>query len=279
VTLLNSVFFKRPRVVFVDLLLLAMNSHTMDSSALKCGACQKAFSHARNLKRHVQTAHEKKGDGFKCEKCGRGFTRKEKLVIHNGKCNPEKYKCRVCPSAFGWKKDLRIHTLATHGRKSFECKKCTKKSNRPRNRDVRTKIGSERSPTTSADSDGPASAAVAASAERRNIKVKCKDCTKEFQTTTLLKRHIATMHEKIKIKCKFCGKECSRQDVLKNHFKICKAAPADAANKKIKLKCECCGKEYGKGVRTTLTTAGSLDPAAPEPDAAVANPDGCSYPL
>ena len=47
----------------------------------KCDTCGKVFSHARNLKVHVQTVHQGQKD-FKCDTCGKAFGHASHLKRH-----------------------------------------------------------------------------------------------------------------------------------------------------------------------------------------------------
>ena len=52
-----------------------------------CKVCLVEFSTKSNLNRHLKTKHDKNFIGFKCDSCGKNFTRRHHLNLHKQKCS------------------------------------------------------------------------------------------------------------------------------------------------------------------------------------------------
>lgn len=84
-----------------------------DTSAFTCQVCQKTFSTARMMKRHVKCHSETKR--YSCEHCGKGFNDtfdlKRHIRTHTG---VRPYKCTLCAKAFTQRCSLESHQKKIH---------------------------------------------------------------------------------------------------------------------------------------------------------------------
>ncbi|XP_016084190.1 putative transcription factor Ovo-like 1 [Sinocyclocheilus grahami] len=83
------------------------------ASVLSCQVCQKTFTTARMLKRHVKCHSETKK--YSCEHCGKGFNDafdlKRHVRTHTG---VRPYKCTLCVKAFTQRCSLESHLRKIH---------------------------------------------------------------------------------------------------------------------------------------------------------------------
>uniref|UniRef100_A0A8C1J5V9 Ovo-like zinc finger 1b n=2 Tax=Cyprinus carpio TaxID=7962 RepID=A0A8C1J5V9_CYPCA len=83
------------------------------ASVLSCQVCQKTFTSARMLKRHVKRHSETKK--YSCEHCGKGFNDafdlKRHVRTHTG---VRPYKCTLCVKAFTQRCSLESHLRKIH---------------------------------------------------------------------------------------------------------------------------------------------------------------------
>ena len=69
--------------------------HTCEE--IKCDICGKKFSHIGTRNRHIRSVHG--NVGYKCDRCSKGFSRKDILAKHLDGCQGG-YKCEVCGQVF-----------------------------------------------------------------------------------------------------------------------------------------------------------------------------------
>ena len=95
----------------------------------ECLICPSKFALMKNLKRHVETVHEKKKP-FQCSICPSKFAEKialkrHILSVHKGK---RSYHCSFCPAKFNLNENLNRHYAKVHEKKNpNECSICFKK--------------------------------------------------------------------------------------------------------------------------------------------------------
>lgn len=96
----------RKREVFVQ----HMNMHNK-LKTFSCPNCPKKFVYKSSLKFHMKECSENLNIPlYKCDKCGRGFIRREHYIGHmNVHNNVKTYTCPYCPKKFAHKSSLRFH--------------------------------------------------------------------------------------------------------------------------------------------------------------------------
>ena len=65
----------------------------------KCKSCDKLFTHAVDLNKHIHTIHESHKD-YKCESCGKSFSQAGNLKRHIVDEGHKNYKCEFCGKSF-----------------------------------------------------------------------------------------------------------------------------------------------------------------------------------
>ena len=102
---------------------------TFENKENSCNICNKVFSRAAELKRHVIAVHEQLKQ-FVCEICEAEFTcrkylRNHKKFVHE---NVESHKCDLCNKSYSRKSELVKHKMSFHEKLlRFECDQCDKK--------------------------------------------------------------------------------------------------------------------------------------------------------
>ncbi|XP_069697090.1 zinc finger protein 37 homolog isoform X3 [Periplaneta americana] len=91
----------------------------------KCDLCEKYFSHAASLKRHV--LKHTSNTSYKCNICGRSFFDEDHLNRHTRVHTGEKaFKCDVCGMCFSQPSYIIRHKRRHTGEKPFKCDVCGK---------------------------------------------------------------------------------------------------------------------------------------------------------
>ncbi|XP_026576861.1 oocyte zinc finger protein XlCOF26-like isoform X2 [Pseudonaja textilis] len=94
----------------------------------KCAMCGESFSQPLGLLRHQKQQHAGER-AFVCPECGRGFSLKHNLIIHQRIHTGEKpFACSVCGKRFSLKQNLITHQRVHGGpaRRPFACPACGK---------------------------------------------------------------------------------------------------------------------------------------------------------
>lgn len=94
----------------------------------KCAMCGESFSQPLGLLRHQKQQHAGER-AFVCPECGRGFSLKHNLIIHQRIHTGEKpFGCSVCGKRFSLKQNLLTHQRVHGGpaRRPFACPACGK---------------------------------------------------------------------------------------------------------------------------------------------------------
>ena len=187
-----------------------------------CEKCNKGFSRKESLEQHKTTVH----DGvkpFECEfeSCGSTFARKFELqkhvsIIHD-KVMPEKrFKCTVhpCKAAFSHKGHWSEHLKKIHGEKNpYKCEICS---------DVEFATKNELTHHTKNIHDVNIKAERFGKmilADRFSAQFSCDICLKNFPTKQEIKEHLKLVHEGRKpYKCELCSAKFEAKHHLKVHI-------------------------------------------------------------
>ena len=84
----------------------------------KCKLCDKKYSYASNLRKHVRKYHRARAGRppHLCGKCGRGYTEKHRLNSHVKTHDGKRFPCDLCNEDFAQKCNLARHIKRKHDR-------------------------------------------------------------------------------------------------------------------------------------------------------------------
>ncbi|KAK7459688.1 hypothetical protein BaRGS_00038991, partial [Batillaria attramentaria] len=165
----------------------------------QCDICKQAFRTSKYLFRHMAMHTEL----FKCEECGKCYSRKDSLQRHILKCCPrlaEDYSvhaCDKCKKTFGTRLGLENHMLNCG---KFQCDNC------------RTAFFSEED-LSSHKCEGKIID------DATGVQFPCKECGKTFASLAYLSRHEASHHAAFE--CEVCKKVFVRKEELDWHTPVC----------------------------------------------------------
>ena len=202
-----------------------LKSH-LNLREFQCAECGKAFNTKPDLKGHQKLHAAKRaentpgGKPYECEICGKIFIKHYNWSRHTT-CHlvARKFTCAICDKTFKSKPSFREHTTI-HKAKIYTCKHCRKRyTKRYLMQHVRSYCVRNKTYTS-------------------NIKAhKCKKCEDFFPAPSILKRHVAEIHEALKLfTCEYCGYTCVRKCNLSRHI--------DAHRNARKHKCPLCDKAF-----------------------------------
>lgn len=192
------------------------------NSLHQCDICEQSFRTVKYLYRHL-AMHT---DIFKCDQCGRCFSRKDSLQKHILRCDPKRaaaeniHSCHNCGRTFSTKLGLENHLLHCF---SLQCYKC------------------RRSFATKSDlKDHECVPLSEESAKEGENRLSCQVCNKSFANPQYLNRHEAT--HKGTFQCDICLKGFSRNEELSWHKRLCMGEAM--INRDGFVTCEKCGNKF-----------------------------------
>ncbi|GAB1603848.1 hypothetical protein Ahia01_000666100 [Argonauta hians] len=172
-----------------------------ENSLHQCDICEQSFRTVKYLFRHL-AMHT---DIFKCNQCGRCFSRKDSMQKHILRCDPARaaaeniYSCHNCGRTFSTKLGLENHLLRCFSLHCFKCRKS---------------FGAE-----DALKEHECTPLAEESFKENENKLQCQVCHKTFSTLQHLNNHEATHNATYK--CDICLKGFSRNEELNWHKRLC----------------------------------------------------------
>ena len=211
-----------------------MKNHKKEINPYACDKCERTFLFPEKLAEHEEDIHQRLKTFF-CDKCGKGFSKREKYLfnkhVSRGYCykpknyaTPESARCDICNDTFGGIQYLIQHYRDVHdslpnqykNKKLFMCDQCP---------NVYLSRGSMGKHKKKVHSEKPF---------KKEIR-QCPHCEKQFKALACLKEHVAVKHEgSTPFKCDQCQRSFGTQDYLKTHIR----------NVHRRLKCDECAQEF-----------------------------------
>ena len=150
---------------------LILRMHELGNYGHDCQLCDKEFSRANNLKRHIEQVHMSL-KLFKCDQCQFETSAKATMKEHkSSKHEGITYKCDQCDKKCYDKRSLKNHILIDHDKFLFECSVCHFTCKTAGTLKNHIKLEHENNP-----------------------KLECDSCNKTFSTLHYLKRHKYGVH-------------------------------------------------------------------------------------
>uniref|UniRef100_A0A8C4RAC1 C2H2-type domain-containing protein n=1 Tax=Eptatretus burgeri TaxID=7764 RepID=A0A8C4RAC1_EPTBU len=173
---------------------LHMETRHKKGCSYKCSVCGKSFSTKQNVKIHnrIHTGERP----YKCSICGKNFSEKSSVKIHNRIHTGERpYKCSVCGKSFTAKNSVKIHMRTHTGERPFECSVCGKTFTIARHVKSHMKTHTGERPH------------------------QCFVCGKSFSEKSSVKIHMRTHTGERPYKCSVCGRGFTARHSVKIHMK------------------------------------------------------------
>ncbi|XP_067326524.1 zinc finger protein 250-like isoform X2 [Anolis sagrei] len=163
-----------------------------------CERCGKGFNKKQDLRKHCGTHSAERP--FACPECGRRFRLKQILVAHlKVHLGERPFTCGRCGKRFGQKHHLESHQRVHTGEKPFACTTCGKRYAQKQPLISHLRIHTGERPFD------------------------CATCGKAFRNQATLTIHRRVHTGERPYRCLLCGKACSQLQHLKSHQRIHRA--------------------------------------------------------
>lgn len=153
---------------------------THGESKFECKICSKKYLTKTNLKKHIDSFHNKVLNYF-CDICGKGFYESTFLKIHRSSVHVDSrdYECSICKKTFKTDSAVKVHVQNVHL--------------------------------------DPASKKVVL---KRDSLITCDICGKNLVSKTVLENHMKIHSDECSYECKICGRKFKQSSCLSNHQKL-----------------------------------------------------------
>nr|XP_060638711.1 zinc finger protein 250-like isoform X2 [Anolis sagrei ordinatus] len=163
-----------------------------------CERCGKGFNKKQDLRKHCGTHSAERP--FACPECGRRFRLKQILVAHlKVHLGERPFACERCGKRFGQKHHLESHQRVHTGEKPFACTTCGKRYAQKQPLISHLRIHTGERPFD------------------------CATCGKAFRNQATLTIHRRVHTGERPYRCLLCGKACSQLQHLKSHQRVHRA--------------------------------------------------------
>ena len=163
-----------------------------------CIECNKTFTAAGSLGRHIRAVHDKLKFNCPIDGCTFSSAYKQKLRNHKKYSHDDhpRIQCSDCSFKALNTDHLKIHKKAKHEGVRYPCKDCKYEAQQ------------QSALTRHIES------------MHKGRKYKCLQCNKEYTDSYALKLHIKVQHEGIRHKCTLCDKMFVDKRLVKRHIKV-----------------------------------------------------------
>ncbi|XP_032420324.1 zinc finger protein 431-like isoform X3 [Xiphophorus hellerii] len=191
--------------------------------SFKCDICGRCYTRQYKLKNHYKTHTGERR--FSCEICGKSFSRSNILKCHKTTHTGERpFSCQLCGKRFSRRCNLKYHKRIHTGEKPFSCQSCGRSFTRSSHLNDHKKIHTGEK-LFSCQSCGKRFTRSSTLNDHKKIHTgeglfSCQSCGKSFCQMRILNRH-KTIHTSEKpFPCQTCGRRFNRRDALNSHMKI-----------------------------------------------------------